>query len=147
VTQFATLEDVMAATLNRRAFDHARELVANGRYTIDDRDDWSEHRPSAQWENSFIERHGMAEYAKWHLGVDDREDSGTKRHYKFPYGDFETVHRCGLLAAESRAGQRKYYDIELAVAHLHGMLEALRGTALTTPRGQGIVDQNRGGGD
>ena len=46
-----------------------------------------------------------------------------------PYGDFTKVHRCGLLAAESRAGQRKYYDIELAVAHLHGMLEALRRTA------------------
>jgi len=35
------------------------------------------------------------------------------------------VHRCGLLAAESRAGQRRYSDIELAVAHLHGMLDAL----------------------
>jgi hypothetical protein len=138
------VEDVMAATLNRRAFDHARELIANGRYTIDDRGDWSEHQPTAQRENSFIERHGMAEYARWHLGVDDREDSGTKRHYKFPYGDFETVHRCGLLAAESRAGQRKYYDIELAVAHLHGMLEALRRTALTTPHRQGVVAQDGG---
>jgi hypothetical protein len=38
------------------------------------------------------------------------------------------VHRCGLLAAESRAGQRKYYDIEFAVAHLHGMLDALKET-------------------
>ncbi|MDT7633290.1 MAG: hypothetical protein QOI50_5220, partial [Pseudonocardiales bacterium] len=44
----------MAATLNRRAFDHARELIANGRYTIDDRGDWSEHQPTAQRENSFI---------------------------------------------------------------------------------------------
>jgi hypothetical protein len=35
------------------------------------------------------------------------------------------VHRCGLLAAESRAGQRNYTDIELAVAHLHGMIDAL----------------------
>jgi hypothetical protein len=30
------------------------------------------------------------------------------------------------LGRQSRAGQRKYYDIELAVAHLHGMLDALR---------------------
>ena len=35
------------------------------------------------------------------------------------------INRCGVLAAESRAGQRKYHDIELATAHLHGMLEAL----------------------
>jgi hypothetical protein len=38
----------------------------------------------------------------------------------------ERVHRCGVLAAESRAGQRKYHDIEHAVADLHGMLDALR---------------------
>jgi hypothetical protein len=31
-----------------------------------------------------------------------------------------------VLAAESRAGQCKYHDIELAVADLHGMLDALR---------------------
>ena len=48
--------------------------------------------------------------------------------------DFQNVHRCGLLAAESRAGQRKYYDIELAVAHLHGMLEALLRSAATHPQ-------------
>lgn len=29
-----------------------------------------------------------------------------------------------MLSAESRAGQRKYLDIELAVAHLHGMIDA-----------------------
>jgi hypothetical protein len=54
---------------------------------------------------------------------EEKEDS--KRRYKFPCGDFQRVHRCGVLAAESRAGQRKYFAIEAAAAHLHGMLEAL----------------------
>jgi hypothetical protein len=36
------------------------------------------------------------------------------------------VHRCAILSAESRAGQRGYADIKAAVAHLHGMLELLR---------------------
>lgn len=49
-----------------------------------------------------------------------------KGHFKFPYGDFDKVHRCGVLSAEARAGQYKYTDIEQAAAHLHGMLEALR---------------------
>jgi hypothetical protein len=31
-----------------------------------------------------------------------------------------------VLSAESRAGQYKYTEIELAAAHLHGMLDALR---------------------
>ncbi|HXO49700.1 MAG TPA: hypothetical protein VN888_01455, partial [Mycobacterium sp.] len=74
------------------------------------------------------------EYARWHLGIDDEVDENQKGSYKFPYGDFQDVHRCGLLAAESRAGQRKYYDIELAVAHLDGMLEALRMSAVTPDR-------------
>jgi hypothetical protein len=48
-----------------------------------------------------------------------------KAHYKFPYGDFEKVHRCAILAAESRAGQYDYADIAKALAHLYGTLEAL----------------------
>jgi hypothetical protein len=43
------------------------------------------------------------------------------------------VHRCGVLSAESRAGQRKYQDIELVTAHLHGMLDALQELDLTDP--------------
>jgi hypothetical protein len=116
----------MTVTLNDKAFDHAKTLIKEGRYVYDERDDWSEHQPTAAQENLFIEEHGFAEYARWYLGVDRDQPEDTKGRYKFPYGDFEKVHRCGLLAAESRAGQRKYFDIELAVAHLHGMLEALR---------------------
>jgi hypothetical protein len=63
---------------------------------------------------------------KWHLGRDDAAAESTKRHYKFAIGDFKRVHRCAVLAAESRAGQYKYLDIELAAAHLHGMLEELK---------------------
>ena len=126
--------ECMAVKRNERAFDHARDLIAVGKYVIDDRDAWSEHQPSARQENDYIERHGIPEYARWHLGIDDEVDENRKGRYKFPYGDFQDVHRCGLLAAESRAGQRKYYDIELAVAHLHGMLEALRMSAVTPDR-------------
>jgi hypothetical protein len=102
--------ECMAVKRNERAFDHARDLIAVGKYVIDDRDAWSEHQPSARQENDYIERHGIAEYARWHLGIDDEVDENRKGRYKFPYGDFQDVHRCGLLAAESRSGQRKYYD-------------------------------------
>jgi hypothetical protein len=126
--------ECMAVKLNETAYDHARDLIAAGRYMIDDRDAWSEHQPSARQENDYIEQHGIDEYARWHLGIDDEQDENTKGRYKFPYGDFQNVHRCGLLAAESRAGQRKYYDIELAIAHLHGMLEALLRSAAIPDR-------------
>jgi hypothetical protein len=115
----------MTVKLNRPGFDHAKQLIKEGRAVLDERDDWSEHQPSAQDENRFIEEHGWTEYGKWHLGVDDEAPSDTKARFKFPHGDFEDVHRCGILAAESRAGQRKYDDVKAAAAHLHGMLEAL----------------------
>jgi hypothetical protein len=93
-------------------------------YVLDDRDAWSEHQPSAEQENRYIEQHGFDEYARWYLGIDDEQKKDNKGRYKFPYGDFEKVHRCAVLSAESRAGQYKYHDIQEAVAHLHGMLEA-----------------------
>jgi hypothetical protein len=67
---------------------------------------------------------GFAEYGKWYLGVNSEKPENTKGHHEFPYGDFKDVHRCGVLAAESRAGQYQHYDIENAAAHLHGMMES-----------------------
>jgi hypothetical protein len=116
----------MAVKLNKRAFDHAKRLIKDGDYVLDDRDAWSEHQPSTAQENEYIEQHGFGEYSRWYLGVDDEQPDDTKGHYKFPYGDFKKAHRCAVLSTESRAGQRKYTEIELAIAHLHGMLEALR---------------------
>jgi hypothetical protein len=116
----------MAVKLHRPAYDQATALIRDGRCVLDERDDWSEHQPTAAQENEFIEAHGWREYGHWHLGVDDEASTETKAHYKFPYGDFSAVHRCGVLAAESRAAQRDYEDVKTAAAHLHGMLEALR---------------------
>lgn len=116
----------MAVKLNKKAFNYAQNLAKERHVVVDDRDAWSEHQPTAAQENEFIRAHGYAEYANWHLGIEDAEDEHTKRRYKFPYGDFTDVHRCAVLTAESRAGQYKYYDIENAAAHLHGMIEAVR---------------------
>jgi hypothetical protein len=116
----------MSAKLNSRSFEHAKRLIKDGKYVLDGRDDWSEHQPSTADENRFIEQHGFDEYALWHLGVDDTEEPDTKAHYKFPYGDFKKVHRCGLLAAETRAAQNKYDDIEKAAHQLHETLDAVK---------------------
>jgi hypothetical protein len=115
----------MAVTLNKTGFAHATQLVIDGHVVLDDRDAWSEHQPSTAEENEFIGQNGFNEYSKWHLGIDKNEDENTKRRYKFPYGDFKNVHRCAILTAESRAGQYKYFDVERAAAHVHGMLEEI----------------------
>jgi hypothetical protein len=116
----------MATKLYDPGFEHAKNLIAARDVVIDGRDAWSEHQPSAAQENAYIEEHGLQAFGRWHLGIDDETNPDTKGHYKFPYGDFKKLHRCAVLAAESRAGQRKYTDIELAAAHLHGALDALK---------------------
>jgi hypothetical protein len=119
----------MAVTLNRSGFEFGQELVKQGKVKYDERDAWSEHEPSTEKGNEFILTHGIREYAKWHLGIDDSEPENAKGRYKFPYGDFAVVHRCGVLTAESRAGQYKYFDVESAAAHLHGMIEGVKKAA------------------
>ena len=116
----------MTVKLNRPAVTQAERLIDSGKAVWDERDAWSEDQPTARQQNAFIKKYGLGEYAKWHLGIDDSEAADTKEHYKFPYGDFENVHRCGLLAAESRAGQYKYTAIESAAARLLGMLDRVR---------------------
>jgi hypothetical protein len=110
--------------LNRPAYEHARNLIERGLFVFDDRDLWSEHQPSTAAEDRYLEENGFRLYGLWFLGVDRDEADETKAHYSFPYGDFEKVHRCGVLSAEVRAGQYKHLDIEAAAAHLHGMIEA-----------------------
>src|SRR5215218_9935792 len=45
----------MAVTLNNRAFEHAKELVGNGEFVADERDDWSEHQRSTDQENEYLD--------------------------------------------------------------------------------------------
>jgi hypothetical protein len=116
----------MSVKLNRAGYGYARQLVDEGKLVRDDRDAWSEDQPSTAMENEFIRLHGFREYAKWHLGIDDEQDPDTKRHYKFPYGDFRKVHRCAILTAESRAGQYKHFDVERAAARLHEMIDGIK---------------------
>jgi len=112
--------------LNEDAFAFAVQLIKQGHFIADGKGAWSEYRPSVDEENEFIRVQGFSEFAKWHLGIDDRYPENTKRRYKFPYGDFKNVHRCGVLAVQSRAGEYKYSEIENAAAKLRAIIETTR---------------------
>jgi hypothetical protein len=113
----------MTVKLNGPGYEHASRLIGEGKFVDDERDAWSDHHPSTLTENDFIEKNGLFEYSKWFLGVNDEYGEDSRRHYEFPFGDFENVHRCGILAAQSRAGQDKYFYIEQAAAHLLAVIE------------------------
>src|SRR5512132_1485225 len=116
---------IMSVKLNQRSFQHAKILIGQKMFALDKLDDWSEHKPSAEQENEFLAEHGIDEYQKWFLGIDEDEEEGNKRRYKYPYGDFEKIHRRGVIAAKVRAAQYKDHEIEVAAAHLHGALNTL----------------------
>jgi hypothetical protein len=120
---FCATRDVCAQArgstkLNENASVFAASLIKEGRVIADGKGAWSKHRPSTDEENEFIRLHGFGEYAKWHLGINERYPANTKGRYKFPYGDFKNVHRCGVLAVKARARQYGYTEIESAAAKL-----------------------------
>jgi hypothetical protein len=115
----------VAIKLNRRALQHARHLIERRSVVLDDKDAWRKHRPSSRRQNAYIKAHGIRAYGTWFLGIDDQAAEGTKTRHKFPYGDFEAVHRCAVLSAEVRAGQGRYTAVQSAAAQLHRMLDDL----------------------
>lgn len=54
----------MTVKLNEPAFEQAKRLIEQGKYVIDERDQWSEHQPSTDEENAYLQVHGIKEYGK-----------------------------------------------------------------------------------
>lgn len=123
-----------AVGLNAVALQFARQLIKEGHIISDKKGEWQTDKPSTARENEFIRGHGFEEYAKWHLGIDLSHGVQTKARYKFPFGDFSAVHRCGLLAVKARAHEYGCAEIESAAGELLAMIESAR------PRGQKRVD-------
>ncbi|MES1169339.1 MAG: hypothetical protein ABUL47_01480 [Leifsonia sp.] len=114
----------MAVKLNDEALTRARDLVKDGKVVRDERDDWSEHAPSTEEQNKFIEDESWHEYGLWHLGIDTDQSAETKGRYSFPFGDFSKVHRCAVISLESRAAQNDHDDILTATKNLLKLIDS-----------------------
>src|SRR5437763_6101893 len=119
-------ENFRPVELNTDALTYAKKLISEGHVVVDRKGAWADDLPSTELENEFIRLHGFSEYAKWHRGIDDRYPENTKRRYKFPYGDFKNVHRCGVLALQARAADDSYSEIAYAATQLRAMIEESR---------------------
>ena len=113
----------MSIELNQPALRHARALIREGKVVRDEPGDWSEAQPTPDEENSYIERDGWTEYAHWHMGIDKSANRETKDAYSFPFGDFRKVHRSGVIAGESRAGQFGHDEIRNALKKLLQLID------------------------
>ncbi|SFQ54066.1 hypothetical protein [Hymenobacter arizonensis] len=112
----------MSISLNPQAVIYAKRLIRDGNIKNDE-GHWSEHNPNTEEENAFLEEHEIEEYGNWHLGIDTSKGENTKGRFKYPYGDFKSVHRDGLIAVKERAAQQGCTDIENAADQLLKALE------------------------
>jgi len=115
---FVHTKENPSITLNAEALPYAYKLIGEARVILDGKGAWRSDQPSARQKNEFIRLRGFEEYSKWHLGIDSRHKVNSKAHYKFPFGDFNALHRCGLLAVKARAHEYGYADIEAAADQL-----------------------------
>ncbi|RZK26969.1 MAG: hypothetical protein EOO63_14095 [Hymenobacter sp.] len=107
----------MDVSLNPQAVTYATRLIQEGN-TTNEPGNWGQHNPEPAEENAFLADHEIEEFGNWHLGLDMSKGAHTKGRYKFPCGDFKTIRRDGLVAAQKRAAQQGYADIEQAADKL-----------------------------
>jgi hypothetical protein len=111
--------------VNDEAVAYVRELIDKRQYVLDS--DWGTVQPDAETQNGYLERHGWADYAKWHLGLTEGATDETKARYAFVVGDFRRVHRTGLIACVYRAAEWRHKSVELAAHDLLQHLDATSG--------------------
>jgi hypothetical protein len=107
---------VASYSVNPVGITRAKELIEARQYVLDS--EWGDAQPSADDENTYLEKHDWDEYSGWHLGLTEGATDETKGRYAFVFGDFRRLHRMGLIACRYRAAQWRHKEIELAAHEL-----------------------------
>ena len=111
--------------VNRRAVAHARELIRAKRYVLDS--EWGEAQPTADDENAYLEHHSWKDYGTCFLGLTEGASDETKARHAFVVGDFQRLHRSGLIACVYRAAEWRHKEVERAAYRLLQELDAATG--------------------
>ena len=105
----------MALEVYGKGVEYAKQLIAEGKVS-NEQGEWHDINPDTAAQDAFVEEYGVRAWGLWHLAHNPEDDQDRKEAYGFPYGDYKTVCREGLVAAESRARQYGYEEIrEVAV--------------------------------
>ena len=107
---------------NDGGIEKARSMIESHQYVLDS--DWSESQPSPAEENEKIDRDGYEGFGEWHLAIEAGASAQSKDRYGFIFGDFERVHRSGLIAAKQRAAEWGHGEIERVADELLSLLDA-----------------------
>jgi hypothetical protein len=112
-------------SVNKSAVARCRQLIEAKQYVLDS--DWGDVQPSADAQNTYLDKHSWDDYSAWHLGLTEGANDETKARYAFVYGDLRRVHRSGLIACVYRASEWRHKDVELAAHDLLQLLDKTSG--------------------
>jgi hypothetical protein len=115
-TNLGQTEFMATYLVNKRAVAKARDLIDARQYRVRSR--WADVQPRAAEQNAFLKAHGWAEYASWHLALTDGAPDETKARYAFVFGDFQRLHRMGLIACYYRAAEWEHTEVMRAAHNL-----------------------------
>ena len=109
--------------VNHDALEKAKQLIDEGKFRINT--PWRDAQPSHTAEDRYIEKHGWDEFGQWYLALDPDAHNNTKARYQFPFGDFNAVHRTGLVDAKKHAAQNHETAVEAAADELLDLFDRL----------------------
>ncbi len=114
----------MRVTLNKKAFEFAKEMIHQGKF--DDkhgRGESAQVKPTDAQEQAYIKSFGWDQFSKWYLGAHLDRPENTRNRYEFPMGDFQTIHRADLLDIQKRAHEHNFDDIANGAKELVDLID------------------------
>ena len=112
----------MPLSLNPETVDFASDQIENGNFSTEQI--WEDARPTADREQVYLENHSWKEFARWHLAIDVEQPGETRERYRYPVGDFDTIHRSSLVDAHRRATEAGQEEIASAANALLDQIDA-----------------------
>ena len=121
---------IMTLAVYEPGVDYAKKLISEGKVSFVE-GEWHLINPGTAAQDAFIEENGIRAWGLWHLAYHPDGDPDAKDDYEFPYGNYKTVCREGLVAAESRAKQYHHEQIRQAALELIRLADAALGLPTT----------------
>lgn len=124
VINFIKSEKPMRVTVNKKAFEYAKEMIHKNKFSDKRGSADAKHAtPTAQEEEAYIKSYGWDQLSRWYLGVHLDRPENTRNRYEFPMGDFNEIHRSDLLEIQKRAHNNNYPDIAQAAQQLVDLID------------------------
>lgn len=109
--------------VNREAVEKAKQLIDEGKFRVST--PWRDAQPSTTAQDRYINTNGWQAFGQWYLALDSDAHETSKERYQFPFGDFNTVHRTGVIAAKQRAAQNQDTELEAAADEILDLFDRL----------------------